>query len=460
MIKIFYISVLTTFLFAYIKYTDDNNVYFESTHFKVIAGKSYENSSSVSTMALKYLNIAEYTWQIQIDTLGFKYPLNSDSKKIDLYIGNHSAYNYETKKYETIDVNYYAGWASNYASDRTPYFVINPEIDDNVSKVTISHEFFHTVQYAYFNYEYNSKWNSDIWWDNSIWWLEATATLFEDEVYDDIDDYIRFLDKDDSFFYTTYKSFEVYDGNREYSMVIFAKYLKEKYGMQIIKKSFEQLESIDSTGYFETIDVVLKNEYDSSMEKEIKEFAFWIANPSKYFEEGSLYPVAKRFLKSDTVTLGKGGVVLYEDITPSWNLTTLSSSDANASEILSENIVWTWEEGSWYNNIPNDSYNEINTTSIDKAYWVYSTKDQNQTNYFTYYDNTQFDINSLSNGWNFLGTSEDLATDSFQDALIVWQYKSGNWYGYSSDEELYEKLLQEYNILNSVTKYSGFWLYK
>ena len=71
----------------------------------------------------------------------------------------------------------------------------------------------------------------------NIWWLEATSVLVEDEVYDDINDYINFLSP---FFNASYRSFELKNGSHEYSMAIFAKFLIEYYEIELIKKKFRE----------------------------------------------------------------------------------------------------------------------------------------------------------------------------------------------------------------------------
>ena len=76
--------------------------------------------------------------------------------------------------------------------------MLNPNLEEDILKVTIAHEFFHTIQYSYF---FGNILNEN------IWWLEATATLMEDEVYDSIDDYINYMN---NFFNSSHKSFELY----------------------------------------------------------------------------------------------------------------------------------------------------------------------------------------------------------------------------------------------------------
>lgn len=151
----------------------------------------------VQTKADTYLDTAEATQKKEIVELGFKQPKNSDTLKIDIYIGNKDAI--AKDGVITFIESSYAGYATTSPSDDTPYFVINPKIDNNIVKVTIAHEFFHTVQYAYYDFLNISDDDS---FAKQIWWLEATAVLMEDEVYDDINDYVNYLN---IFFQSTYK---------------------------------------------------------------------------------------------------------------------------------------------------------------------------------------------------------------------------------------------------------------
>lgn len=449
--KFVFLVILTIRLFAYDKTVDDKNVYYTSDHFRTVTGVSYQDSTTMENFSDKLLNAAEKTWQKEIVDLGFKTPRNSDHKKIDIYIGNKSAYNYETSSYETIS-NSYAGWATSYFSDNTPYFLINNILSDNLIKVTISHEFFHTIQYAYFD---ESKIN-DTKWDANIWWLEATAVLMEDEVYDDVNDYVNFLHP---FFDRSYRNIEIYDGSHEYSMVIFAKYIREKYGFQIIKDMFKSIETSGSDGYYEILDQLLKENYNSSIKIALNEFAKWVSNAPKYFEEGSSYPEIKRYNITDNLTLRKGGMIVYDSLKYGWNLTTLSSGELQNIDIEDSSSIWTYADGTWFNNIGNDSYMDINITSTSKAYWVYAKNDT--SNYYTYYDiSDELDYDSLDSGWNFLGTSKDIDLSSLENFKIVWVYENSTWKAYSSDASIMQKINDNYNIITKVNKYSGFWVFK
>lgn len=174
--------------YGYDKSYDSYNVYYSSEHFRTVAGVAYKDSLGIYDLAVAILDAAELTWQKEVDELGFIKPRNSENKFLDIYIANMSAYNPESESYELIP-SIYAGWSTAYPSDNTPYFVLNPSMNEEQLKVTIAHEFFHTIQLSYFD---ETKIDDTKWFKN-IWWLEATAVLLEDEVFDEINDYVRFL---------------------------------------------------------------------------------------------------------------------------------------------------------------------------------------------------------------------------------------------------------------------------
>lgn len=444
--KFVFLVTFTIYLFAYDKTADDKNVYYTSDHFRTVMGVSYKDSTAMENFSDKLLNAAELSWQKEIVELGFKMPRNSNTKKIDIYIGNKSAYNYETSSYETIS-NSYAGWATSYPSDNTPYFLINNILTDDQIKVTISHEFFHTIQYAYFD---ETKLSDDKWFSN-IWWLEATAVLMEDEVYDDIDDYLGFLNP---FFDRSYRSFEIYDGSHEYSMVIFAKYIKEKYGMQIIKDTLSSIETSGDDGYYEILDKLLQESYSSSMKDSLLEFAKWVSNKDKYFEEGSSYPNLRKFQATDTSIIRKGGIKVIENLNSGWNMVSLPSGSISNLDV-GQRAIWTYKDGIWSNNVVFSGYNQIEDTNSSNGYWV----DINNSSsiYYTYYDNMQLDLSSQENGWSLVSTNNTINMDSFTDFSYVWYYKDSNWYLYSNDGIDYSEY---FNILEKIDAYSSFWVYK
>lgn len=448
MLKISFLLLVTINIFAYTKTTDTKNLYFESEHFRTVAGKSYSESSVLENFSDKLLDAAEQSWETEIENLKFKKPKNTDTKKIDIYIGNRSSFNYETQSYEIISSSY-AGWATSYPSDDTPYFLINPELTNEQLKVTISHEFFHTIQYTYFD---EKSLSNDKWFRN-IWWLEATAVLMEDEVYDEINDYINFLSP---FFDASYKNFEIYNGSHEYSMVIFAKYIREKYGIKIIKDTFSLIDKSENDGYFEILNSLLINDYNSSMPLALNEFAKWVLDSNKYFVDGRLYPTLKHYKNNDNILIEKGGIKIIDNLISGWNMVTLTNDNITNLDISNLDVIWSYKNGIWKNSINK----EIKDCNSSMGYWV-KTNAISSLNY-TYFDTSTNNILNIDNNWSLLGTTRKIDLSSLDtQPILIWQYNDNKWFVYSNDATLFRKLEElNYPILETILPYSSYWIKK
>ena len=81
-------------------------------------------------------------------------------------------------------------------------------------QVTLAHEYFHAVQFAYDYYE-------------DSWWMEATAAWAEDEAFDSVDDNVQYLA--DSPITDTQRSMDLFGGVYHYGVWIFFRYLTETF---------------------------------------------------------------------------------------------------------------------------------------------------------------------------------------------------------------------------------------
>jgi hypothetical protein len=442
--KILLWILLTSFLYSYELQIDSKNAYFIDGHFRVIVGVSYKDDQDILDYVSLVLNAAKKTWQVEIETLGFIEPRHSDTKKIDIYIGNKQAYNYETESYETISSNY-AGWATSYPSDNSPFFLLNNILSNEQIEVTIAHEFFHTIQYAYFD---ETKINDDKWFKN-IWWLEATAVLMEDEVYDDVNDYVRFLSP---FFTDSTKSIEIYDGSHEYATVIYAKYLKEKFGFDIIKKTFQRIETSGDKGYFEIIADLLKEDYSTTLQKELLEFAKWCGDPSSpsHFEEGSLYPSITHFTKDTLLSVEKGGIALVDNIDENWSMISLPNGYQKDDNII---YIWEYDNGIWKNNLDVQGYDKITDYNSSKSYWVKSQ--QNSYMYYTSFDQNDFNVTNLHSGWNFVSFSSKIDASTLTNIRFIWHFENNKWQ-YFTNQDI--QLDDKFSKLTTLYPYQGYWL--
>ncbi len=168
----------------------------------------------------------------------------------------------------------------------------------DAAKVTAAHEFFHAIQFGYDALEFDFD-DPGIPATYKPWWLEASATWMEDQVYDDINDYINYL----PFFYgypwMGLGSFSYSYGNprayHPYASCVWPIYLTEKYGSGIVKEIWQGCASVPGYNTLLVTEGLLQSR-GSSLSEAYLEFSVWNyhtgqrADTSVYFSEGALFP--------------------------------------------------------------------------------------------------------------------------------------------------------------------------
>ena len=227
--------------------------------------------------------------------------LGGGTDKVDVYladIGDLGVYGYCTSDQPRKDDNTFNYWA---------YCVIDEDFHPDQfpdhtplqnQQVTLAHEYFHAVQYAYDAFE-------------DGWFMEATATWAEDELFDNVNDnwfYLPFgqlirprtpLD--------TYSAF----GGEHYGNWIFFRYLTERWsdrtgGMPALM--LELMESISAREgepdlySTQAIQQALQAR-GTSFRDTYAQFAGANRRPTMTYDEGVNYPVAK---PGQVATLGRG----------------------------------------------------------------------------------------------------------------------------------------------------------
>ena len=192
----------------------------------------------------------ERAYHVQIDLMGFKVPYidfwaaqNGGNHKYDVYLFTFPALGITT-------ADWFEGRVLSTALTVAPYFMINSRIYDYVGKsegiryleTTCTHEFLHGVQFGYNAYM-------------PTWFMEASATWIEVMTYDGgrIDDGDTLPDPDepnetDSYNLYTHQlrrwflipdiSLESRIGDHEYGSVIWALYMAERFGYDIIRQFY------------------------------------------------------------------------------------------------------------------------------------------------------------------------------------------------------------------------------
>ncbi len=242
-------------------------------------------------------NLAVYletTWSEEIDTLQLKAPGQSATYLFNVYIGDtggsspgvgSSTYGYTA----TFPYDPGLNGPTNMA-----YIAMNKDYTDfgdnddpagkflGAMKVTLAHEFFHAVQFAYDSSE-------------SAWMMELCSTWMEDKIFDEVNDYVNYLVGEGSgsapggWQMYPETSLVYFNGYHEYGNVIFGKYLSEKYpGVNIMKELWEILDNVSGDNSIAALgSFLLAQTPSSSLNDAFNEFT--AKNAVMDYDEGANY---------------------------------------------------------------------------------------------------------------------------------------------------------------------------
>ncbi|MEW5802957.1 MAG: MXAN_6640 family putative metalloprotease [bacterium] len=259
----------------------------------------------------------EAAWAKEVAAMGYTPPstlISFDGNyQLDCYIMGISNYGYSSIDQQNHP---YMVISNNYSDIQLP-----PNQDPEGSalgamKVTVAHEFFHAIQYGY------TEWNDQ-------WWEENSAVWMEDEVFDQVNDYLHYLGEryDDinkngrwdagESYYDSLGHFIGLSGRenngwaewpflpldassltyrrapyQEYGGAIWVKHLAEKYGQDIVRSIFQRgrkilLQSGKGSNALDLIKAELISR-GSSLASELEEFKIKVL--TREFEEGEWYP--------------------------------------------------------------------------------------------------------------------------------------------------------------------------
>lgn len=237
--------------------------------------------------AAEYFDYAHY---LIVDQLGFAPPppdSGGAGKEFDVYIINMSDYGIT--------------WLEQSVPGKPGAYSCYMEIDNDYKHVptnpmeamavTAAHEYFHVVQVGY---RYR---------DSDTFFMEMCSTWMEDYAYDDVNDYLNYLDWffndiNYPFYYTNYSWYE-------YGNSIWLHMIVKKYGVDFIKEVWEY---IPDQSAFKGIQQALAQR-ETGFNPELKEYSLWNyftgrrADTMNYYPEGNIYPevtFADEFLLANT----------------------------------------------------------------------------------------------------------------------------------------------------------------
>jgi hypothetical protein len=222
---------------------------------------------------------ADSVYNYEVNKLGYPPPpkdgVSGGDDKYDIYILNLSSGLYGYTEFDTqISENKYTSFTVIDNDYSQGYNTIG--IDG--AKVTIAHEFHHAIQIG--NYGFRSE---------DQYYYEITSTAMEEFVYDSINDYYH---EAANYFLRPFKSLPLNNG---YNLAVWNIYLKDRFGIDVIKEIWEQIET--KRAAIAMSDVLVSK--GSSFKEEFNKFGLWTyftnsrAVPGKYFEEAANYPLLR-----------------------------------------------------------------------------------------------------------------------------------------------------------------------
>lgn len=257
------------------------------------------------------LEIFEYVWDYEIGLMNFIEPLPDNGRggddRLDVYLINlgTGVYGFTVPDPDSINQYQMPGYIEIDNDFAGTHYGGSLETVLLAARVTAAHEFFHAVQYAYdeSEFDYDNIGNPSSY---KPWWLEATATWMEDVVYDDVNDYLSYLPYFFGYPYMGLGTFSYAYGPRAYhpyGACVWPIYLSEKYPADIndniIKRIWEGCATEPGYNVLNVIDTLMRFQ-SSSLEKAFLEFAVWNTKVGEYADPDSSYDEGESFPFPDT----------------------------------------------------------------------------------------------------------------------------------------------------------------
>jgi hypothetical protein len=240
----------------------------------------------------------ENAWDVEINQLGFLPPPGNGGNPVEVYkvYFTDFATDYGQTYYGLTTPETIISYTGVTEIAYTSFFELHNNYESSAFystglaglKVTAAHEFNHAIQLGY---------NADYF--NNIYFMEMTSTWLEDYVYDDVNDYVFYLN---SFFrylftqknrqYPASISFTSADDLDPYANCLYNHMLEKQYGPEIIVDIWGKI--IQHSALY-AINEELESRNSSFAESQ-NQYAGWLyftgsrSIPDTYFPEGSSYP--------------------------------------------------------------------------------------------------------------------------------------------------------------------------
>lgn len=147
-------------------------------------------------------------------------------------------------------------------------------------QVTFAHEYNHILQFGYDAYQ-------------DPWFAEASATWMEDQVYNGINDYLRYVRRWVGLWETPLTTNSI----KEYGSAVWNQWLARRYGPEIVRKAWAGAIDAKPGGFsVASYERALRSSGSSDLSRDFTHFAAAVAEwrTGKFFRESELFPDAPR----------------------------------------------------------------------------------------------------------------------------------------------------------------------
>jgi hypothetical protein len=147
-------------------------------------------------------------------------------------------------------------------------------------EVTLAHEYDHILQFGYDAYQ-------------DAWFAESSAVWMEDEVYNEINDYLRYVRR----WVKRYETPLTANSIKEYGSAVWNKWLTHRYGRSIVRRTWAGAERTKPGGfsvsaYNSAIEAAGGSDFSRDFARFATDLAEW--RTDSVFPEGDLYPDVSR----------------------------------------------------------------------------------------------------------------------------------------------------------------------
>ena len=231
----------------------------------------------------------ERSWSLLTDSLGYiSPPVDSvDGDEVDVYIQDLAPGDYGLTFWE---------------QNKTSYIVMDNDFAESIyfsqdldgMRVTAAHEFFHPVQLGY-----------ALPSGSNLWYYELASTWFEDVAYDEVNDYVQYIES-----YYSRANSSLYRTNG-LQAAIWGKFLEESYSAPIMRNVWEQMAENSPEIALDNALKSTNSEVDG-MKAAFGKFALWNwftgsrSRAGVFFEEAGLYP---EFTAATNTTLSDTSII-------------------------------------------------------------------------------------------------------------------------------------------------------